>query len=433
MVDIVFIGGGLNYAGAIVAAKHGLKTVLIEKSLDHLGGTCLHEGCIPSKHFLHLSETLLKLHNPAFKIHKDRLKLDVAVKEKDTLIKKAARSVQMQCEAAGVELVEGEGFLIEPHKVQVGGEVYEAKHVVIGTGSHPFIPEGIVYDGQTIITSTEVLNLKAFPQNIAVYGSGAIGLEMASYFAAIGVETHLFFRHEHISNKIYPELLTRMERQLQEIGITLHPNTSILEAVEHEKRAKITTNKGVMEFEKLLVATGRRPNVDMVKTEAIEVEKGIVTDQFFQTTLPHHYAVGDCNAKLMLAHAARAQVLNVVDGILGKREPLVLQNIPKFIYTLPLQYAVVGEKGSKEAFFPLSAMALTHLVGAAEGGVVLYADDEGFLTGAEIFAPYAEEIISVIAAALACESDISTLSHAVFPHPTIGEAIDRALRKLARS
>lgn len=432
MVDVIFIGGGLNYAGAVVAAKHGLKTMLIEKSLDHLGGTCLHEGCIPSKHFLHLSQTLLKLQNPAFKIHKDRLKLEVAVKEKDELIKKATKSVQMQCEAAGVELVEGEAFLTGPHKVQVGSEIYEAKNIVIGTGSHPFIPEGIAYDGEVIITSTEVLNLKAFPKSVAVYGSGAIGLEMACHFAANGVETHLFFRHDHISRRIHPQLLTSLERQLQEIGIILHPNTSILEAKEHEKRAKLATTKGVMEFDKLLVATGRRPNLEVVKTDALEVEKAILTDDFFQTTLPHHYAVGDCNAKLMLAHAARAQVLNVTDQLLGKKERLILDNIPKFIYTLPMQYAVVGKKGAKEAYFPLSSMALTHLVGGSEGGVVLYADEEGFLTGAEILAPYAQEIISVIAGTLACESDVATLSHAVFPHPTIGEAIDRALRRLTK-
>jgi dihydrolipoamide dehydrogenase len=432
MVDVIFIGGGLNYAGAVVAAKRGLKTVLIEKSLDHLGGTCLHEGCIPSKHFLHLSETLVKLKNPAFKIRKDHLKLDVAVKEKDELVQKAAKSVRMQCEAAGVELVEGEGFVIEPHKVKVADQIYEGKNIIIGTGSHPFIPDGIEYDGQCVITSNEVLRLKAFPQSIAVYGSGAIGLEMAGFFAANGVETHLFYRHDHISSKIHPELLKRLEAQLRNLGIVLHPNTTILEAKEHERRAKLTTDKGVMEFEKLLVATGRRPNVEVVQTKAIEIEKGILTDDFFQTTLPNHYAVGDCNAKLMLAHAARAQVLNVIEQILGNKERLKLENIPKFIYTLPLQYAVVGTKGAKEAFFPLSAMALTHLVGASEGGVVLYADEEGFLTGAEILAPYAEEIISVVAAALTCESDVKTLLHAVFPHPTIGEAIDRAARKLAR-
>ena len=433
MYDIIFIGGGLNYAGAVVAAKKGLKVALIERDMEHIGGTCLNNGCIPSKHFLHLAEAELKLRNPAFLRHKDRIKMDVAVKEKDRLIKKAHKSIEMQCTNAGVELIEGTGYVTGPNSVEAGGKKLEAKHIVIGTGSHPFIPDGIAYDKETIITSDEMLNLTALPSSIAIYGSGAIGLEMASFFAANGVETTLIFRHEHISNKIHPSIMESMEKMLTDLGVQLMPNTSIVEAKEHEKRAKITTNNGIYEFDKLLVATGRRPNLDVVKTDAIEVGKGIVTDEYFTTTLPNVYAIGDCNAKLMLAHAARAQVLNVVDTILGHKHRLNLANIPKFIYTLPSQYAAVGltkrESPAKEAIFPLSALALSHLAGGSEGYVVLYADEQDFLVGAEILAPHAEEIISCVTVSLVAEMDIKTALQSVYPHPTYSEAIDRALRR----
>ncbi|BCD62270.1 dihydrolipoamide dehydrogenase [Nitratiruptor sp. YY08-26] len=439
MYDIIFIGGGLNYAGAVVAAKKGLKVALIEQDMEHIGGTCLNNGCIPSKHFLHLAETEVKLKNPAFIRHKDRLKLEVAVKEKDEVIHKAHRSIEAQCLNAGVELIEGKGYIFDNKKIEVNGKKLEAQYVVLGTGSSPFIPQGIAYNKSSIITSDEVLNLTNFPENIAIYGSGAIGLEMASFFAACGVQTTLIFRHEHISNKIHPTLLTSLEKELQKLGIQFLKNTTIIEATEHNKKAKITTNEGVLEFDKLLVATGRKPNTDVVKTDYIKVSRAIETDEYFATTMQGVYAIGDCNGKLQLAHAARAMVLNVVNTIMGKKKRLNLNNIPKFFYTLPLQYAAVGvtkttlDKSDihyKEEYFPLSALALSHLTDAANGGVVLYTDEENFILGAELLTPHAEELIGIITAALAGEMNKDALLKAVFAHPTFSESIDRVLRRV---
>ena len=438
MYDIIFVGGGLNYAGAVVAAKKGLKVALIERDMEHIGGTCLNNGCIPSKHLLHLAQTQAALRNKAFARHKDPLKLSIAVEEKNEVIAKAHRSIEAQCSSAGVELIEGEGVLKEPHRVEVKKKSYEGRYIVLGTGSSPFIPEGIEYDKQAIITSDEVLNLTTFPNSIAIYGSGAIGLEMASFFAANGVETTLIFRHEHISNKIHPTILQNLEESLQSLGVQFLPNTTILEAIDHEGKAKITTDKEVLSFDKLLVATGRRPNVEVVATSQIAVQKGIVTDDFFETTLKDHYAIGDCNAKLMLAHSARAQVLNVVGTIMGKKERLNLENIPKFFYTLPLQYAAIGKTKTsldkegieyKEALFPLSALALSHLTEATQGVMVLYADKENFLLGGEMLAPHAEELVGILSVALASENDVATTLKAVFAHPTFSEGIDRALRR----
>ena len=437
MYDVIFIGGGLNYAGAVTAAKRGLKVALIEKDLAHIGGTCLNNGCIPSKHFLHLAETEVKLRNKAFLRDKDRLKIDVAVKEKDALIQKAHRSIEAQCMQSGVELIEGKGYILDDKNVEVNGKILKAKFIVLGTGASPFIPEGIIYDKEVIITSDEVLNLKSLPQTIAIYGSGAIGLEMASFFAACGVETTLIFRHEHISNKIHPTLLASLENELQNLGVKFLKNSSIIEAKEHNKKAKITTNEAVLEFDKLLVATGRKPNTDVVKTSEIKLLRAIDTDEYFQTSKYGVYAIGDCNGKLQLAHAARAMVLNVVDTILGKKERLNLANIPKFIYTLPLQYASVGftkvslnNIAYKESYFPLSSLALSHLMGASEGGIVLYTDKEDFILGAELLMPHAEEIVGIITTALAGEMDKDSLLKAVFAHPTFSESIDRVLRRV---
>jgi len=143
------------------------------------------------------------------------------------------------------------------------------------------------------------------------------------------------------------------------------------------------------------------------------------------------FAIGDVNAKLMLAHAARAQTLNVAHNILGNKEKLNLDNIPKFIYTIPLSYAAVGKTEGKKTVFPLSHLGISGAVMNSDNGmVILYTDEENFINGAEIFAPNAEEIIGIISAALAGEMDKDILLKAVFPHPTFSEAIDRVLRRV---
>ncbi len=439
MYDIIFVGGGLNYAGAVVAAKKGLKVALIQENLDELGGVCLHKGCIPSKHFLHLSSINLELRNKAFKIKKDKLKLKEAQKEIDEIISKATKSIIVQCQNAGVELYESKGYITSPNKVETQNKILEGKYIVIGTGSSPFIPQGIDYNKESIITSDDVFHLNEFPKSIAIYGSGAIGLEFAGFFAANSIDTTLIYRHETISKKIHPRLVKSLEKKLTQIGVKLMPNTSILEAKDFEKKAKITTNKGVFEFEKLLVATGRAPNTDVIKTDMIKVDKGIKTDEYFQTSLLNHFAIGDCNKKLQLAHAARSEVLNVVNNILGKKEKINLNNIPKFIYSLPLQYASIGLTKSeldkrqveyREASFPLSALALSYSHDAKEGEVILYADKENFIIGAEMLIPHAEELIGILSVAISAELDKESFIKSVFAHPTFSEALERAARRI---
>jgi len=142
MYDIIYIGGGLNYAGAIVAAKQGLKVALIETSLDQLGGVCLHKGCIPSKMFLHYANTMRQSKENVFEGNL-RLDIQVLTAKKTKLLASATKAVTRQC--AQLELIEGKGHIIEAHKVEVAGKVYEAEYIVIGTGSSPFIPDGIAY------------------------------------------------------------------------------------------------------------------------------------------------------------------------------------------------------------------------------------------------------------------------------------------------
>ncbi|MFC2073374.1 dihydrolipoyl dehydrogenase family protein [Campylobacterota bacterium] len=438
MYDIIYIGGGLNYAGAVVAAKHGLKVALVETSLDQLGGVCLHKGCIPSKMFLHYANTIRQSKESVFN---GDIKLDMPTltAKKAKLIASATKAVTAQC--AKLELIEGKGHVIAPHKVEVDGKIYEAEYIVIGTGSSPFIPEGIAYDGKSIITSDEVLELQKLSKNIAIYGDGAIGLEMASFFASSGVEVTLISRGEMLLRHSHPFIQNAVVKEIEKLGITHLKNHPVTNAEHTEKGVYITFENGTSRYyEQMLVATGRHPNTDVISTDDITVDRGIETDDFFETTVAKHFAIGDCNGKVQLAHAARAQTLNVTMQILGKKpKKLNLDHVVRFIHTLPMSYATVGHnKQSLEKngiAFKESVVTLNHFTGsvfhqASNGVMIVYADDAGLILGAEILAPDAEELIAPVAMALAGEMNASLSRETIMAHPTFSEALERAYFKL---
>ncbi len=437
--DIVFIGGGLNYAGAITASKAGLRTALVEKKMEHLGGTCLHNGCIPSKMYLNAAETVRISRDVYFAgaLHLDMSRLDG---EKNSMLTAATAAITKQCK--DVELIPGEGVLIAPHTVHTGKRTLTAKKVVIGTGSRPFVPEGIVYDGADIISSDDVLNLKVLPEKIAVYGSGAIGLEMASFFAASGVQTELIWRHDTLLKKAHPMISKHLEKQFEELGVTLLSEHAIKTVKNTKRGVHIVFENGQEHYvPKLLVATGRHSNTDAVQTSEIRIGKhGIETDVHFETTLADHYAVGDCNGKIQLAHAARAEVLYVVRRILGKNpDTILLDNIVKFIHTLPCSYAYVGRIRSQlaeenivyhESSVPLNGLPYAHIHDAGHGMMAVYSDEENFIVGAEIFAPQAEELIAVVAMAIAGEMDAALAKRTILAHPTFSESLEKCFLRL---
>ncbi len=438
--EIIFIGGGLNYAGAVIAQKAGLRCLLIEKRLEHLGGVCLHEGCIPSKHLLYHSALILNTRRPVFQGGPLRLDIEKIQDEKKEILRKTTSVIRMQLEKAGVALVEGMGMVTAPHTVECGSGRFTGEQVVLGTGSSPYIPPAIAYDGEKIITSNEALQLRRLPKNIAIIGGGPVALEFASFFAANGAPPHVFIRRERILPNSHPAIRENLMEILSDFGVTFHPSVKILSAAPTDLGVKVNTSKGTFGFDLLLVATGRRPNTKAVACPELSVGKAVATNDHFETTLSRHFAVGDCNGKLKLAHAARAQVLYVVRKILGRpcHAPR-LENIPRFIETLPLPYAKVGhskpelEKAGttfRESVFRLSGITISKTFRALKGVVILYADKKGRLLGAEILCPHASDIIGTIAGCLEAQLAAGDLKNVVFPHPTISEALGRCVMHL---
>lgn len=438
MYDIIYIGGGLNYAGAIVAAKKGMKVALIEKDLSLLGGACLHKGCIPSKMFLHYANIAFESRDEVLE-GKIVLNMKSLVDKKSRLIKSATKAVTAQC--SGLDLIEGEGLIKEANNVSVGKKVYEARHIVIGSGSSAFIPEGIVYDAKRIITSDEVLELQELPQEICIYGAGAIGLEMASFFAALGVSVTLISHSKGLQKHAHPLIQKGLLKQLEKMSIRFLQEHKVTKAKASDKKVEISfENAESISCEMLLVASGRKSNTSLILTDKIKVDKGIRTDKNFETTLKNHYAIGDCNAKLQLAHAARAEVLNVTERILGESvRVLNLDNVVKFIHTLPMSYASVGQSKQmlikeniiyKERIVSLNNFTVSAFHNASDGKMIVYTDEEGFILGAEIFAPDAEELISSVAMALAGEMDVGLARQTIMAHPTFSEALERSYFRL---
>lgn len=439
MYDIIYIGGGLNYAGAIVAARAGKKVALIEKNMQQLGGVCLHKGCIPSKMFLHHAMTIYESKNS---ILEGELSLNMSelVNKKTALLEAAKNAVTLQCEKSGIELIEGEAILSAPYEIRVDNKTLNAKAIVIGSGSRPFIPEGIAYDGKHIITSDEVLELKKLPQSIAIYGSGAIGLEMAGFFAANGVKTTLIFRKEQILNDAHPLIQTALVKQLKHLDIKLMKQHPIKEAKSTRTGVTVTFDEGdTKHFSMLLVASGRKANHELIQTSDIACDKAIKTDIWFETTLKDHYAIGDCNGTVTLAHAARAQSLNVTAQLLGdKPKALNLSHVVRFMHTLPMSYARVGLSKSEleeknlafnEHIVTLNQFTYSAYNHAGQGVMISYSDKEGFILGAEILSPHAEEQIAPVAMALAGEMDVAQAKQTILAHPTFSEALERTFYK----
>ena len=228
MYDVIIIGGGLGYAAAIVLSKAGKKVALIEKNLNHLGGTCLHNGCIPSKNLLHRAKTVLESSEDVFN-QNGKLSFEKLQEKIKNIIDSNTKAITAQLKAAGAQLIEGEGFVVDDG-VEVNGKILKSEFIIIADGSSPRIPEGIEVDRKHIITSKEALEFTKIQKEISIYGSGAIGLEMASLFAALGSRVNLIYRHEHISKKIPQNITEKLEEQLKAIGVNLMPNSTITEA-----------------------------------------------------------------------------------------------------------------------------------------------------------------------------------------------------------
>jgi len=463
--DLVIIGGGPGgYVAAIKAAQLGIKTALVEK--NKVGGTCLHQGCIPTKVLLHSADIyrkLLKAHEYGITFDKLGINYPQFHRRKESVVKRLFQGTQFLLKKNGVQVFEGEGQLTSAHNVLVkknGTILVElaAKNVILATGSVPLIPHAIPCDGKYVLTSDDILLQEEFPKSIIIAGAGAVGIEFAYLFNILGSKVTII----ELLNDIIPaedrEISATLRKILTKRGVDILTKTS-LEKVEVDNgvrveiKSKIDTppsptttenkeylpekEKEYLQADYLLLAMGRTPALTHLGLEKLSLNfkgKYLQTSEVMETTQKGLYAIGDITGTPLLAHKASNEGLCAVSHIAGKETtPINYQNIPRVTYCFP-QVASAGltqEEAENKGYkikvgeFPLIANSKAIIDGEYEDGFVKIIADEkyGEILGVHAIGPNVGELMWGISLATYLEGTTSELSSTIFPHPTLSEAI----------
>ncbi|XP_062174770.1 dihydrolipoyl dehydrogenase 2, chloroplastic-like [Alnus glutinosa] len=464
--DLLIIGAGVGGHGAALhAVEKGLKTAIIEG--DVVGGTCVNRGCVPSKALLAVSGRMRELQNEH---HLKALGLQVSAAGYDrqgvadhanNLATKIRSSLTNSMNALGVDILTGFGTILGPQKVKVGSnKVVTAKDIIIATGSVPFVPKGIEVDGKTVITSDHALKLEFVPDWIAIVGSGYIGLEFSDVYTALGSEVTFIEALDQLMPGFDPEIGKLAQRVLinprkidYHTGVFASKITPakdgkpvIIELID----AKTKEPKDALEVDAALIATGRAPFTEGLGLDSINVatQRGFIpVDERMRVIdssgnlVPHLYCIGDANGKMMLAHAASAQGISVVEQVTGRDHVLNHLSIPAACFTHP-EISMVGltepqarEKAEKEGFeisiAKTSFKANTKALAENEGeglAKLIYRPDNGEILGVHIFGLHAADLIHEASNAIALGTRIQDIKFAVHAHPTLSEVLDELFK-----
>ena len=356
--DLVILGGGSGgYAAAFRATELGLNVVLIEK--DKVGGTCLHRGCIPTKALLHAGEVAdLAREGEQFGVKTTLAGIDMdgVNAYKDGVISKLYKGLQGLVKARKITYVEGEGRLTSPTTVEVNGQTYEGKHILLATGSYARSLPGVEIDGTTVITSDHALNLDRVPSSAIILGGGVIGCEFASAWKSFGVDVTIVEALPHLvplEDEASSKLLERAFRR-RKIGFELGSRVSGVQTTDDGAKVSLENGKE-LEAEIVLVAVGRGPVSEGLGYEeaGVAMDRGyVLADEYCRTNVPTISAVGDLIPTLQLAHVGFGEGILVAERLAGlDPAPIDYAGVPRITYSDP-EVASVGltEAQAKEKF-----------------------------------------------------------------------------------
>jgi len=446
--DVAIIGAGPGgYVAAIRASQLGLSVALIEKDA-RMGGTCLLRGCIPTKALIETAYLYSKART--FKeygivISDPVIDWAAAQSRKDKQVTRLAKGVEFLLKKNKVEMIHGRAHFTAPGALEVvapdgSTQAVSATAVVIATGSEPRIFPPFDVKHPAVITSNEALQLASLPPSMAVIGAGAVGVEFASIFQTLGSRVTLIEVMEQILPFEDADVAATLHTELQKRGMTIHAATRVdsMTPTDAGVVLKMTGPKGPVEdtVSIVLVAVGRRPVTEGLHLEAIgvPVEKGFIrVNEFCETPLPGHFAIGDCISTPQLAHVASAEGKVAVERIAGKDvSPVNYDQIPFATYCHPevarvgLTEAEARKSGHDIAIgkFMFSALGKAGIIGEREGFVKLIAERKyGEILGASIIGPHATDLIAEPAAFMAAEGTMTEMLRMVHAHPTLQEAI----------
>ena len=456
MMKLLIIGAGPGgYETAVAASKHGLDVTIV--SDGPVGGTCLNEGCIPTKSLCRNAEVLDTLaESSVFGIDNLSYSFDFkkVIARKNEVVARLKSGVEFLLESKNITLLYGKAVFKDAHTVAVtspeGKETaLQADKIIIATGSYSAslsIP-GAELEG--VISSKEILELEEAPQRLCVIGAGVIGLEFASIFKSFGSEVNVIEYCKDILPRFDVDLAKRLKHTLSNRGISIETSAQVMRIDKTDEGLEVTYKKKDKEIkvvaDKVLMAVGRRPNVLSVRPDVAGLEftpKGIVVDGNMRTNVPDVYAIGDVAGGMMLAHVATFQGFKALADILGESREIDFSVVPAAVFTNP-EVGVVGmteeeckEKGLQikclKSFFRANGKALS--MNAPEGYcklIVYIGEDDndlqhGRILGCHIMGVHASDIIQEIAVLMNTKATISDFQNIIHAHPTLTEVVQEA-------
>jgi dihydrolipoamide dehydrogenase len=448
--DVVVIGSGPGgYVAAIRASQLGMKTAVIEKA--EIGGICLNWGCIPTKALLKSAQVFEYLkHAGDYGIVAGDAKADfgAVIKRSRDVAGGMSKGIQFLMKKNKIDVIAGTGKVKPGKKVEVTGadgktQMVEAKHIILATGARSRELPNLKQDGKKVIGYREAMSLPSQPKSMVVVGSGAIGVEFAYFYAAMGTKVTIVEFLPNIVPVEDEEVSKQLERSFKKVGIEIMTEASV-EAVDTSGngcKVKIKGKSGetTLDADIVLSAVGITPNIENIGLEEVGIatDKGrVLVNKYYETNIPGYYAIGDLLPTQALAHVASAEAITCVEKIAGMHvEGIDYKNIPGCTYCTP-EIASVGytEKAAKEAGFeikvgkfPFTASGKAKAGGNADGFVKLIFDAKyGELLGAHMIGANVTEMIAEIVVARKLETTGHEMIKSVHPHPTMSEAIMEA-------
>lgn len=444
--DVIVLGSGPGgYVAAIRASQLGFKTAIVEK--ENLGGVCLNWGCIPTKALLRSAEVFNYLKNAedyGLSVKEYSRDFGKVVDRSRGVADGMSKGVQFLMKKNKIEVLEGSGKLKPGKKVTVDGKEYSADYIIIATGARSRELPNLKQDGKKVIGYREAITLKKQPKSMIVVGSGAIGVEFAHFYNAMGTEVTIV---EYLPNLVPledEEVSKQFERSFKKAGIKVMTNASV-EKVDTSGdlvKATVKTKKGeeTLEADVVLSAVGIVSNLENIGLEDVGIvtDKGkIMVNDFYQTNIPGYYAIGDVVPGPALAHVASAEGITCVEKIKGLDvQPIDYGNIPGCTYATP-EIASVGmtEKQAKEAGyelkigkFPFSANGKASAMGEKDGFVkVIFDAKYGEWLGCHMIGTGVTDMIAEAVLGRKLETTGYEVLKAIHPHPTMSEVVMEAV------
>ncbi|MGQ0527949.1 MAG: dihydrolipoyl dehydrogenase [Alphaproteobacteria bacterium] len=460
--DVIVIGAGPGgYVCAIRCAQLGFKTACVEKR-ESLGGTCLNIGCIPSKALLSASEKYeaaeKHFDHMGIKIGKLSLNLDAMMNFKDEVVLANTKGIEFLFKKNKITHLKGSGKIADPGKVEVAGTVYEAKHIIIATGSDVISLPGIEIDEKRIVSSEGALELTEVPKKMIVIGGGVIGLEMGTVWGRLGAQVTVI---EYLDN-----ILPGMDEKIRKEALKIFKKQGIEFKLSSKVTAAKNTGKGVdlmiepakpapaeagggaeekMSADIVLVAIGRKAYTANLGLESAGIktdDRGrIAVDDHFQTSVPGIYAIGDVIKGPMLAHKAEDEGVILAEMLSGQSGHINYDLVPSVVYTWP-EIASVGkteEQLKKDGIaynigkFPFMANGRARAMGSTDGFVKILADAKtDRILGCHILGPEAGTLIAEVVLAMEFDGSAEDIARTCHAHPTLEEAVKEAALAVAK-